>query len=83
VISAICIIIIIWLAADYFPGKEDVESVSSAVTEEDKQKIIEEIAKENALKKGVLDKADENAKTIIQNFVSGMIDTSDYTIVWK
>jgi hypothetical protein len=31
----------------------------------------------------VLEKADENAKTIIENFVTGMIEDSDYTIEWN
>jgi hypothetical protein len=44
---------------------------------------LEKSAKEKAIDKGVLDKADENARNIIQNFVSGIVDDSDYTINWK
>jgi hypothetical protein len=44
---------------------------------------FEDLAKENAINKGVLEKADENAKTIIENFVMGMIEDSDYTIEWN
>jgi hypothetical protein len=44
---------------------------------------FEDLAKENAINKGVLEKADENAKTIIENFVTGMIEDSDYTIEWN
>jgi hypothetical protein len=40
-------------------------------------------AQEKAIEKGVLEKADENAKTIIQNFVISMVDSSDYTIKWE
>jgi hypothetical protein len=44
---------------------------------------FEDLAKENAINKGVLEKADENAKKIIENFVTGMIEDSDYTIEWN
>jgi hypothetical protein len=44
---------------------------------------LKKSAKDKAIEKGVLDKADENAKAIIQNFVTGMVDDSDYTIKWK
>jgi hypothetical protein len=40
-------------------------------------------AEDKAIEKGVLDKADENAKAIIKNFVTGMVDDLDYTIKWK
>jgi hypothetical protein len=44
---------------------------------------FEDLARENAINKGVLEKADENAKTIIENFVMGIIEDSDYTIEWN
>jgi hypothetical protein len=44
---------------------------------------LKKSVEEKAIEKGVLDKADENAKTIIQNFVTGIVDDSDYTIKWK
>jgi hypothetical protein len=44
---------------------------------------FEDLARENAINKGVLEKADENAQTIIENFVMGMIEDSDYTIEWN
>ena len=37
-------------------------------------------AKEKALEKGILEKADENARRIIENFVNSLVDTSEYTI---
>jgi hypothetical protein len=44
---------------------------------------FEDLARENAIDKGVLEKADENAKTIIENFVMGMIEDSNYIIEWN
>ncbi|SDZ77081.1 Protein of unknown function [Pseudobutyrivibrio sp. ACV-2] len=47
------------------------------------QKEFKENAKKNALSKGLLDKADTQAKTIIANFVSQLIDTNKYSLAFN
>lgn len=47
------------------------------------QKEFKENAKANAISKGVLDKADTQAETIIKNFVSQLIDVNEYSIEFK
>ncbi len=47
------------------------------------QKEFKENAKKNALSKGLLDKADTQAKTIITNFVSQLIDTNKYSLAFN
>ena len=44
---------------------------------------LEKSASAKAVERGLLDKADANARTVIRNFISGMIDTSRYVIVFK
>ena len=41
---------------------------------------LENTARVKAKEKGLLEKADENARIMIQNFISGLIDTSVYSI---
>lgn len=41
---------------------------------------FEKNAEKKAIEKGILDRADEGAKSIIKNFVNGLIDTDKYEI---
>ncbi len=41
---------------------------------------LEQTAREKALKRGLLERADENARRIIQNFIAGLVDTAHYGI---
>ena len=41
---------------------------------------LETTAKEKAVSRGVLDRAEENARTIIKNFVSGLADAAEYSV---
>jgi len=41
---------------------------------------LEESAREKALERGLLDRADENARRIIRNFISGLVDTTRWSI---
>lgn len=41
---------------------------------------LEEKAREKALSRGLLDRADENARTLVRNMIAGLVDTSRYTI---
>ena len=41
---------------------------------------LETSVRDKALAKGILTKADENARTVVRNFVAGMVDTSCYTV---
>ena len=47
------------------------------------QKEFKESAKANAINKGVLERADTQAETIIKNFVAQLIDVNEYTIEFK
>lgn len=47
------------------------------------QKEFKEKAKANAIDKGVLERADTQAETIIKNFVAQLIDMSEYSIEFK
>lgn len=40
-------------------------------------------AEKNALDKGILDKADKQAETVISNFIEKLVDTNEYTIEYK
>ena len=40
----------------------------------------ENAAKEKALEKGIIDKADEGAKKMIESFVNSLVDSEEYTI---
>lgn len=44
---------------------------------------FEKNAKEKAKKKGLLEKADENAKNIVSNFVNTILDDPEYKVVFK
>jgi hypothetical protein len=47
------------------------------------QKDFKKRAIEKAEERGVLEKADENAKKVIGNFVEQLVDKSEYSIVYK
>ena len=42
---------------------------------------LERTAKAKAMERGLLEKADENARTVIRNFISGMLGPGQYSIV--
>ena len=44
---------------------------------------LEQTARQKALDRGILDKADENARRIIRTFVSGLVDTTQWIIVFE
>ncbi len=44
---------------------------------------LEKKAKERALDHGILDKANENGKRMISNFVAGMMDSGDYRVEFR
>ena len=41
---------------------------------------LENTASEKAIERGILDRADQNAKTVVRNFIAGLINTSEYTV---
>ena len=41
---------------------------------------LENTASEKAIERGILDRADQNAKTVVKNFIAGLINTSEYTV---
>ena len=43
-------------------------------------KELEDSARAKAESKGLLDRANENARTVVSNFVSGLVDPEEYTI---
>ena len=43
---------------------------------------LEQRAEQKALERGVLEKADANARQVIRQFVGGLIDTTEYTVVF-
>lgn len=43
---------------------------------------LEANAKAKALERGILDKADENARALVLNFVSGLVDLTEYALVF-
>ena len=45
-------------------------------------KIVENRAKERAAERGVIEKADENARKIVSNFIGGLLDPDLYDIIW-
>ena len=47
------------------------------------QSEFKENAKDKALERGVLDKADKQAKIVISNFVEKLVDVSEYTIEYR
>jgi len=68
---------------DSFKVYEEKEGMWNPLTLEDYNDSMVEFesnAKQKAIDKGVLTRADENAQNIIQNFVSGMVDMSEYKI---
>ncbi len=42
---------------------------------------LEEKAREKALERGILEKAEEKARSLVTNFVSSLVDTDTYTVV--
>lgn len=46
----------------------------------DAMKEFEEKARKSALEKGILERADDNANSLISNFVRGLVDTSQYRV---
>jgi hypothetical protein len=69
-----------------FQVYEEKEGIWNPLSMDDYNESLEnfkESASEKAQEKGVLEKADEHAREIIQNFILGMIDDPDYTIVWE
>lgn len=44
---------------------------------------LENTAREKALDRGLLERADENAEQIIENFIAGLVDLSDYSLQFK
>ena len=44
---------------------------------------LEQAARDKALARGILDRADENARRIIRNFVAGLVDTARWGIEFK
>ncbi len=51
-----------------------VEDYNSSLVE------LENTAVEKAIERGILDRADQNAKTVVKNFIAGLISTSEYTV---
>ena len=51
-----------------------IEDVNTSLSE------LENGIRSKALERGVLDRADENAKKIIRNFVGGLVDLNEYTL---
>ena len=47
------------------------------------QKEFKSNAEKKAIQRGILDKADEQAKVIIGNFVDQLIGETDYTIEYR
>ncbi len=43
---------------------------------------LEESAREKALERGILERADDNAQKIVRNFISGLVDTAKWNIVF-
>ena len=41
---------------------------------------LESTASEKAVARGILTRADQNAKTVIVNFIAGLVDTAEYTV---
>jgi hypothetical protein len=81
--SEICYIDIDHDSFQMYSEKEGLWNSMSMEDYNDSLVEFEDAARKNAIQKGVLDKADENARTIIGNFVMGMIEDSNYTIEWK
>ena len=44
---------------------------------------FEDTARERAVKRGILEKADDQAKSVISNFVSSFPNVGDYTVVYE
>ena len=43
---------------------------------------LENSVRDKAVAKGLLTKADENARTVVKNFIAGLVDSSRYTVVF-
>ncbi len=41
---------------------------------------LEDTAREKAVSRGVLDRAEQNARTVIENFVAGLVDAAEYSV---
>ncbi len=71
---------------DSFKKLEEKEHIWNKIRMDDyneAQKEFKKHAQDKATERGVLQKADENAKRVIGNFVEQLIDKSEYTIVYK
>lgn len=71
---------------DSFEKLEEKEHVWNKIEVEDYNDSLKDFkkkAEDKAIDRGVLEKADENAKKVIGNFVEQLVDKSEYTIVYK
>lgn len=71
---------------DSFQLFSEKEGLWNPVSIEDYNTSLSELtqnAREKALERGLLEKADENAKLVISNFVNSLIGTDGYTIVYS
>lgn len=66
-----------------YSERESVTNPISVADYNDSVVELERNAKEKALKRGLLEQADQNAAAIITNFVSGLVDPSEYKIQLK
>ena len=62
-----------------FDGKKLTSSFSAADFNSSLVEL-EASAREKALERGLLDKADENARRIIRNFIAGLVDTTRWSV---
>ena len=68
---------------DSFELYSEKEGLGNPISMEDYNASLVELensAREKAIKIGVVERADENARRIIRNFISGLIDPSAYSI---
>ena len=45
--------------------------------------VLEQLEREKALERGILEKADENARQLIRSLVFGLVDPAAYTLVFR
>ena len=60
-----------------FGNKITLEDYNNALIE------LEKNVKNKALEKGILERADESAETIIRSFIGSLVDTSEYSVVFQ
>ena len=68
---------------DSFELYSEKEGLGNPISMEDYNASLTELensAREKAVKLGVLDRADENARRVIQNFIAGLVDPSAYSV---